>query len=104
MFNNFLTNKKTIRVAINGFGRIGRNTFKVLLNNENVAVVAINDLTDPKTLAHLLQYDSVYGRYEKKVFSAPESLLVDGQNYPVFAVKEPQELPWKKVAGDVEVE
>ena len=104
MFNNFLTNKKTIRVAINGFGRIGRNTFKVLLNNENVTVVGINDLTDPKTLEHLLQYDSVYGKYEKKVSSAKESLAVDGQTYPVFAVKEPQELPWKKLAVDVVLE
>ena len=104
MFNNFLTNKKTIRVAINGFGRIGRNTFKVLLNNENITVVGINDLTDPKTLEHLLQYDSVYGKYEKKVSSAKESLAVDGQTYPVFAVKEPQELPWKKLAVDVVLE
>ncbi len=104
MFNNFFTNKKTIRVAINGFGRIGRNTFKALLPNKNVTVVGINDLTDAKTLQHLLQYDSVYGRYAKKVSSTKESLVVDGQSYPVFAVKEPQELPWRKLAVDIVLE
>jgi glyceraldehyde 3-phosphate dehydrogenase len=95
---------KKIHVAINGFGRIGRGAFKVLLKNEKVEVVAINDLTDTKTLAQLLQYDSVYGKYEKKIEAHTASLRIDGKDYPVFAIKEPQELPWKKLAVDVVLE
>jgi len=100
----FFNSNKKVRVAINGFGRIGRNAFKVLLNNDKVEVVGINDLTDTKTLEQLLQYDSVYGKYEKNVMSVKDAIAVNGQNYPVFAIKEPQELPWKKLAVDIVLE
>ncbi|MFA6551530.1 MAG: glyceraldehyde 3-phosphate dehydrogenase NAD-binding domain-containing protein, partial [Patescibacteria group bacterium] len=103
MFTKFISKNK-VRVAINGFGRIGRGAFKILLKNEKVEVVAINDLTDTKTLAQLLQYDSVYGKYDKKVEARAASLRIDGKDYPVFAIKEPQELPWKKMAVDVVLE
>ena len=103
MFTKFISKNK-VRVAINGFGRIGRGAFKILLKNEKVEVVAINDLTDTKTLAQLLQYDSVYGKYDKKTEAHATSLRIDGKDYPVFAIKEPQELPWKKMAVDVVLE
>lgn len=99
-----LSNKKTIKVAINGFGRIGRTTFKALINNPRIEVVAINDLCGAKTLAHLLQYDSVYGKYDKKVNSTKDAVVVDGKKFPVFSVKEPSELPWKKLDVDVVLE
>ncbi|PIT93441.1 type I glyceraldehyde-3-phosphate dehydrogenase [Candidatus Falkowbacteria bacterium CG10_big_fil_rev_8_21_14_0_10_43_11] len=97
-------NSQKIRVAINGFGRIGRGAFKVLLNNNKVEVVGINDLTDTRTLEQLLRYDSVYGKYGKNVSSVKDAITVDGKNYPVFAIKEPQELPWKKLAVDAVLE
>lgn len=84
----------TIRVAINGFGRIGRITFRALLNKENVEVVAINDLTDTATLAHLLKYDSIHGRFPGKVEYDAESLIVNGKAIRVLAVKDPAQLPW----------
>ena len=83
----------TLKVGINGFGRIGRASFKALLARPGVEVVAINDLTDTATLAHLLKYDSVYGRYGKKVVGAKDALMVDGTKYPVFAQKDPSALP-----------
>jgi len=97
-------NKKRIKVAINGFGRIGRATFKILLNNPKIEVVAVNDLVEPEALAYLLQYDSVYGKYNKKVSSEKEGIVVDGQKYPIYAIKNPAELPWKKLGVDVVLE
>jgi len=94
-----------IKVAINGFGRIGRPTFRrILSNHPNLEVVAINDLTDPKTLAHLLKYDSVYGAYKKTVKAAENSLLVNDKEFKVFAEKDPANLPWKKLGIDVVLE
>lgn len=93
-----------IRVAINGFGRIGRASFKALLARPGVEVVAINDLTDTTTLAHLLKYDSVYGRFDKKVSATKEALVVAGKKYPVFAMKDPSALPWKDLKVDVVIE
>jgi glyceraldehyde 3-phosphate dehydrogenase len=93
-----------IRVAINGFGRIGRASFKALLARPGVEVVAINDLTDTSALAHLLKYDSVYGRYGKKVSATKEALVVDGKKYPVFAQKDPSVLPWKDLKVDIVIE
>ena len=93
-----------LKVAINGFGRIGRATFKVLLEKKGVEVVAINDLTDAATLAHLLKYDSVYGTYGKKVSSDKNDIIVAGKKYRVFAEKDPKALPWKKLGVDVVVE
>jgi len=94
-----------IRVAINGFGRIGRPTFRRILDNHpNLEVVAINDLTDPKTLAHLVKYDSVYGIYQKEVKFGPNSLIIEGREFRIFAEKEPAKLPWKELKVDVVLE
>ena len=93
-----------LKVAINGFGRIGRASFKALLEKKNVEVVAINDLTDAPTLAHLLKYDSVYGTYNKKVEAIKGNLVVAGKKYQVFAEKDPKALPWKKLGVDVVIE
>lgn len=95
---------KVKRVAINGFGRIGRAAFKTALKNKNIKVVAINDLTDPESLAYLLRYDTVYGRYNKKVTVGKGALIVDGRRYPVFSNREPNKLPWKKLKVDVVLE
>jgi len=98
-----------IKIAINGFGRIGRPTFrKIIDNHPNLDVVAINDLTDPKTLAHLLRYDSVYGIYKKTVKFSENELLVDGtkdgKRLRVFAEKDPKNLPWKELGIDIVLE
>ncbi len=93
-----------VRVAINGFGRIGRATFKVALSRPGIRVVAINDLMSPDTLAHLLQYDTVYGRYGRKTQSDSKNLIVDGQKYPVISEKNPALLPWKRLGVDVVLE
>ncbi len=94
----------SIRVAINGFGRIGRNFFRTSFNDPEIDIVAINDLTDAKTLAHLLKYDSVHGRFEPKVEHSPDSLTVDGKTIKIFAIKEPQALPWKDHQIDIVIE
>ena len=93
-----------IKVAINGFGRIGRPTFKKLIENPEIEVAAINDLTDVKTLAHLLKYDSVYGIYDKEVSSTEKGIKVNGKEYQVLAEKDPAKLPWKKLGIDVVLE
>ena len=93
-----------LRLAINGFGRIGRAAFKIALAKKDITVVAINDLMDPKTLAHLLKYDTVYREYEKSVQPAKEGIKVGGTTYPVFSMKEPAKLPWKKLGVDVVLE
>ena len=93
-----------IRVAINGFGRIGRNALKILLERHDAQVVAINDITDAATLAHLLKHDSTYGTYDKKVSSTEKSLIINTREIPVFAEKDPANLPWKKLDVDVVIE
>lgn len=98
-----------IKIAINGFGRIGRPTFKRLIDNHpNLEVVAINDLTEPKTLAHLLRYDSIYGIYKKSVKFTENELLIDGANdgkkVLVLAETDPSKLPWKKLGIDIVLE
>lgn len=94
-----------IKVAINGFGRVGRPTFKRLIDShKDIQVVAINDLTDNKTLAHLLKYDSVYGIYGKEIGWTEKSIKVDGKEYQVLEEKEPNKLPWKKLGVDVVLE
>ena len=92
------------KIAINGFGRIGRTAFKIALTKKNLSVAAINDLTDTKTLAYLLKYDSVYGRYDKKVSYDVNNLIVNGKKYPVYAEKNPLKLPWKKLGVEVVLE
>jgi len=93
-----------MKVAINGFGRIGRLTFRNLLNNENVEVVAINDLTDNETLAHLLKYDSAHGRFPGEVTADGESLTVNGKRISVYAERDPEKLPWSKHEVDIVLE
>lgn len=94
-----------IRVAINGFGRIGRNTLKAALDQKlKLDFVAVNDLTDTKTLAHLLQYDTSYGRYDKKVEYDNTNIIVDGKKIRVLAEKDPSKLPWKELKIDVVIE
>lgn len=92
------------RIAINGFGRIGRAAFKAALSHNDLEIVAINDLTDAETLASLLKYDSVYGRFGGSVFSRGSDLIANGRNYPVFAINNPGLLPWKKLSIDVVLE
>ncbi len=93
-----------VKIAINGFGRIGRNALKILLERHDVQVVAINDITDAKTLAHLLKHDSSYGTYDKKVSFTDNSLIINTREIPVFAEKDPMNLPWKKLGVDVVIE
>ena len=95
---------KMVKVAINGFGRIGRNALKILLDRHDVQVVAINDITDAKTLAHLLKYDSSYGTYDKKVTASDNLIIINTREIPVFAEKDPANLPWKKLGVDVVIE
>jgi glyceraldehyde 3-phosphate dehydrogenase len=92
------------KVAINGFGRIGRLTFKVLLENNDIDVVAINDLTDTKTLAHLLKYDSVHGKFNGTVEATADSLVVNGKAIKVMAERDPANLPWNDLSVDVVLE
>ncbi len=91
-------------VAINGFGRIGRNAFKIAFEREDLNVVAINDLTDTKTLAHLLKYDSSYGTYHHEVSADDEGIVVDGKHIKVLSEKDPAALPWKDLKVDVVIE
>jgi len=99
-----LKNKK-INVAINGFGRIGRAVFKILLNQKDkINIVAINDLTDTKTLVHLLKYDSCYGIFDKKVTSKEDKIVVANKSYKILAEKNPRNLPWKKMNVDIVLE
>lgn len=94
-----------IRVAINGFGRIGRNTLKASLGRlKDIEFVAVNDLTDTKTLAHLLKYDSSYGPYDKKVSFDKDHIIVGGKRIKVLAERDPSKLPWKKLKIDVVLE
>ena len=93
-----------IKIAINGFGRIGRQTFRrIIESHPGLEVVAINDLTDTKTIAHLLKYDSIYGKLDKEVSFTKDSVLVDGKDYLVLA-EEPENLPWKKLKVDIVLE
>ncbi len=93
-----------IKIAINGFGRIGRITYRALLKKENVEVVAINDLTDSKTLAHLLKYDSIHGRFPGEIKVEDNAIIVNGKRLIVYAEKDPANLPWAKHDVDVVIE
>lgn len=93
-----------IKVAINGLGRIGRNALKILLERRDVQVVAVNDITSAETLAHLIKHDSTYGAYDKKVGAKGNLLVINTRIIPVFAEKEPEKLPWKKLGVDVVIE
>ncbi len=93
-----------VRVAINGFGRIGRQVLQAGISDSKIEWVAVNDLTDTKTLAHLLKYDSTYGVFPGLIEFTPDSLKVNGKEIKVFADKTPENLPWKKLNVDVVVE
>lgn len=93
-----------VKIGINGFGRIGRMVFRVASKNSNVEVVGINDLTDAKTLAHLLKYDSTQGKFDGTIEAKDGAIVVNGKTIPVTAIKAPEELPWKEYGVDIVIE
>ena len=93
-----------VKVGINGFGRIGRNVLRAALADKNIDIVAVNDLTDPKTLAHLLKYDSILGNLPHNITAGPDSISVDGKSIKVFKEKDPAALPWESVGAQVVLE
>ncbi len=93
-----------LKLAINGFGRIGRNVFRILQKRNDIEVVAINDLADSKTLAHLLKYDSVTGRFQGEIESDESSIIVNGKAIDVLSVREPTDLPWGEMGVDFVLE
>ncbi len=93
-----------VRVAINGFGRIGRNVFRASQKNKDIEIVALNDLTDTKTLAHLLKWDSTFGEFPHDVKAGDGKIIVDGKEIAVLAKKDPAELPWKDLKVDITLE
>jgi glyceraldehyde 3-phosphate dehydrogenase len=93
-----------IKVGINGFGRIGRNVLRASLTDPNIEFVAVNDLTNPKTLAHLLKYDSILGNLPNKISAGADSITVDNKTIKVFAEKDPAKLPWESVGAQVVLE
>ena len=94
----------SVKVGINGFGRIGRNLFRAVLNDPGVEIVAVNDITDPKTLAHLLKYDSIFGICDATVGFGEDSIIVNGKSIRVFKVKDPAEIDWSSLGIQVVVE
>jgi glyceraldehyde 3-phosphate dehydrogenase len=94
----------SVKVAINGFGRIGRLVYRQIYNMEGIDVVAINDLTSPKVLAHLLKYDSAQGRFEGEVKSTENSIVVNGDEVRIYAQKDPAQIPWGDHGVDVVIE
>jgi glyceraldehyde 3-phosphate dehydrogenase len=95
---------KKVKVGINGFGRIGRQAFKIAIEKKEIEVVGVNDLTSPAVLAHLLKYDSNFGKMPHEVSFDETNVIVDGKKYPVFAEKDPNMLPWGKLGVDVVIE
>lgn len=95
-----------VKIGINGFGRIGRNVFKALVKNYEgqLEVVGINDLTDAATLAHLLKYDSLYGKFEGTVEAKESSIVVNGKEIKIFAERDPKNLPWGNLGADIVIE
>ncbi|MBM4140259.1 MAG: type I glyceraldehyde-3-phosphate dehydrogenase [Nitrospira sp.] len=94
----------SVRVAINGFGRIGRSLFRVSKGYSEFEIIALNDLTDAKTLAHLLKYDSVHGIFDAEVKAGDGSIIIDGKEIKILAATEPEKLPWKDLGVDIVVE
>ncbi|WP_066633384.1 type I glyceraldehyde-3-phosphate dehydrogenase [Desulfolucanica intricata] len=93
-----------VKVGINGFGRIGRNVFRAAMNNPEVEIVAVNDLTNAATLAHLLKYDSVHGIFDAEVSASDNSVIVNGKEFKVLAETDPAALPWRELGVEVVVE
>tara|TARA_Y100001935_G_scaffold255376_1_gene268044 strand:+ start:3927 stop:4946 length:1020 start_codon:yes stop_codon:yes gene_type:complete len=94
----------SVKIAINGFGRIGRNVFRIVQENPNITVVGINDLTDPKTLAHLLKYDSVHGKFNGTIEVDGNAIVVNGTKINIYSERNPSELPWSELDVDVAIE
>lgn len=94
----------SVKIAINGFGRIGRNVFRIVQENPNITVVGINDLTDPKTLAHLLKYDSVHGKFNGTIDVEGNAIVVNGTKINIYSERHPSELPWSELGIDVAIE
>lgn len=99
-----MENKKKLNVAINGFGRIGRVVLRRLIQHPELNLLAINDLTDAKTLAHLVKYDSIHGRFAGTISHTENALIINGKEVPVYAEKDPGKLPWKALDIDVVIE
>jgi glyceraldehyde 3-phosphate dehydrogenase len=93
-----------VKVGINGFGRIGRNVFRASLGNPDIEIVAVNDLTSPATLAHLLKYDSILGNLKNEISSSADSITVDGKTIKVYAERDPAKLDWSSVGAEIIVE
>src|SRR6478736_9662629 len=91
----------SVRVGINGFGRIGRNIMRAALGDKDIDFVAVNDLTNSATLAHLLKYDSLLGNLDAKVAATADGISVNGDEFKVLSLKDPAELPWKALGVDV---
>src|SRR6266446_5771889 len=96
--------RMSIKVGINGFGRIGRNIMRTALDDKDIQFVAVNDVTDAKTLAHLLKYDSILGNLPHNVTHTADSISVEGQAFKVFKVKDPAEVDWASVGAQIVVE
>src|SRR5512140_1746334 len=94
----------SMKIVINGFGRIGRLVFRRALAQGNFDIVAINDVTDSKTLAHLLKYDSVHGKFNGTVVAEADGIVVNGKKYKVTAEKDPSKLPWKELGVTLVIE
>ncbi len=94
----------SLKVGINGFGRIGRNIFRAAMHDKNIEIVAVNDITDAKTLAHLLKYDSILGNLDAEIKTEGNAISVNGKSFKVFAEKDPAKLPWKDVGVSVVIE
>src|SRR5574337_758058 len=93
-----------VKVAINGFGRIGRNLLRCAISHPGIEFVAVNDITDPKTLAHLLKYDSVFGTFDAQVGYGDDCIKVNGKTIRVFKVKDPAEIDWSSLGAQIVVE
>ncbi|MDQ3633981.1 MAG: type I glyceraldehyde-3-phosphate dehydrogenase [Acidobacteriota bacterium] len=93
-----------VKVGINGFGRIGRNVLRTTLGDNDIDFVAVNDLTDTKTLAHLLKYDSVMGNLEQEISHTENSITVDGDEFRVFSERDPEKIPWEEVGAEIVIE
>src|SRR5260221_10729796 len=90
-----------IKVGINGFGRIGRNVFRTAIDDPNLEFVAVNDLTSPATLAHLLKYDSILGNLKQDIKASGDSITIGGKSLKVFSQKDPSAIPWESVGAQV---
>src|SRR5215210_6454383 len=93
-----------VKVGINGFGRIGRNILRTALGDPDIDFVAVNDITDTKTLAHLLKYDSVLGNLEEEIAATEDGIRVGTDEFRVFSVRDPGAIPWEEVGAEVVVE